>query len=134
MCMPRKVFEKVSWDSNTFTGFHAYDMDLSLQVVKAGYRVKMVWDLLVEHQNLGNTGDPEFYDSQVILFDKWKDFLPMVRGVEMNDSEIDARTQLAVSRQERHFLDVKLHKSNEYRLGNVILHPFLFIKRKLGIR
>jgi hypothetical protein len=38
----------------TLTGFHGYDLDISLAVQEKGYKVALISEIVVEHFSLGN--------------------------------------------------------------------------------
>lgn len=124
LCFPRRIFEQIRWDENMLKGFHGYDTDISLQVLNAGYDIQMVWDVLVEHKGPGNSATRAFFDSQDLIFNKWQSFLPQVRGTDMTAGEIEARELLV--RQKRMLSEMLL--SNEYRVGNILLHPKMLWK------
>lgn len=75
MCTKRDVFAKYKFDSKTFTGFHGYDIDFSLQVF-ARYEVAVVFDILVHHFSEGSF-DKTWIMNAMLVSDKWKKKLPM---------------------------------------------------------
>ena len=137
MCAPKLLFEEgvIRWDSENFDSFHCYDMDICLQTIQAGYRVAVIGGIMIEHQSFGNT-DMNYCIQSQKLFDKWKDVLPLVRGREMSEQEIEERTRMVT--QMRNYL-VQLNtvqqrydnvlKSKAYRLGKALLKPFKRLKR-----
>lgn len=59
------------FDSERFSGFHAYDVDLCLQARAAGRRV-VVDEIAVMHHTKGGLGDSEAYwRSNAVLVEKW---------------------------------------------------------------
>jgi glycosyltransferase involved in cell wall biosynthesis len=74
MCTRRDVYNQFQFDEKTFKGFHAYDMDYSLQVV-SHYKVCVVFDVLMHHFSSGNF-DRKYMDQQILLSRKWKAKLP----------------------------------------------------------
>ena len=59
------------FDSESFSGFHAYDIDLCLQARAAGKRV-VVEDIGVVHYTKGGYGDSEaFLRNDSVLVEKW---------------------------------------------------------------
>ena len=52
-----ELFERVAFDAQTFDGFHFYDIDFSLRAHRAGARLAVCQDLLVEHQSRGEFND-----------------------------------------------------------------------------
>ena len=139
MCVQRKIFSQVRWDEETFNGFHAYDLDMSLQVYNAGYEVHILWDILIEHKSYGNP-NLSFHIANQLLWDKWRNFLPLVKGVDMGPSEQQARTKIVelnkiIQKQEQEI--ARIYSSNAHRLGKMLLRPMraiykLFQKKKLN--
>lgn len=127
MCFQRKMFDYIKWDEDNFNGFHGYDTDISLQVWKSGFEVHIFWDILIEHKSCGVSG-LDFYRSLDVLYSKWSSFLPIVKGVEISESEQQARTRIAELRHEVFCLDYnyrKICKSRSYRWGMYICNPIM---------
>ena len=51
----RKVCEAVSFDQETFDGFHFYDLDFSYRAFRAGYKLTVAYDILLIHDSRGVT-------------------------------------------------------------------------------
>ena len=133
MCMPRKMFDKVYWDDNSFKGFHCYDTDMGFQVWNAGLEVHVCWDVLIEHKSLGVT-NKSFVASCSLLYNKWKNLLPMVRGVELNKSEIKLSDALCESKILYRQLELSYKSvitSKAYQFGKHILKPVSDVKKML---
>ncbi|MBC7913011.1 MAG: hypothetical protein H7Y07_02710 [Pyrinomonadaceae bacterium] len=75
MCTRRDVYSKHKFDDVVITGFHAYDIDYSLQVLTE-YKVCVVFDVLLHHYSSGNF-DRKYLDQKLILNRKWKKRLPI---------------------------------------------------------
>lgn len=135
-CIPRKLFSKISYDEINFSGFHGYDMDISLQVRKAGLKVLIVFDILVEHANIGGISNYNLLVENILkLNTKWKSELPQYAGIKMTQEELDARETDMMSYFElvleyNRVVNEKnrILKSKSYRLGKLILKPFSKIK------
>ena len=139
MCASKRLFDEgiIRWDSDNFDSFHCYDMDICLQSIRSGYRVAVIGGIMIEHQSFGNT-DMNYCIQSQKLFNKWKDVLPLVRGREMSDQEIEERTRMVT--QMRSYL-VQLNtvqqrydnvlKSKAYRLGKKILKPLKLLKKNV---
>ena len=134
MCAPKRLFDEgvIRWDSDNFDSYHCYDMDIGMQTIQAGYHVAVVGGIVIEHQSFGNT-DMNYCIQSQKLFDKWKDVLPLVRGREMSDQEIEERTRMVT--QMRSYLVMydtvqdryeAVLRSKAYRLGKILLKPFNF--------
>ena len=133
MCIPKNAFALVRWDYLTYDGFHAYDVDMSLQIWNAGLEVHLIWNVLLEHKSLG-CADDTFYDTYAKLWSKWKDVLPMRKGVELPIHEYELRTQIVELNEKlrkQHKLLSSIYSSKAYRLGNLILKPLSKIKKLL---
>lgn len=64
------------WDENSYDGFHFYDMDISMQVLKAGLKIQIVDDLLIQH-NSHSVYNESFYKNYKAFYSKWRNFLPV---------------------------------------------------------
>ena len=54
---PRRTFEQIGFDAETFDGFHFYDLDLSYRASRQGLNCAVALDLLIWHQSGGNFRD-----------------------------------------------------------------------------
>lgn len=57
LAMRSETARTVGWDAQTFTHFHAYDIDFTLRAAKMGYRIAAATDLGVLHHSRGGYGD-----------------------------------------------------------------------------
>lgn len=124
MFMPRDVFKFVCWDEKYYSGFHAYDMDICMQLLQAGYRVCVNRELLIMHywaesEMLKKQGSESFYENMRKFYEKWHKSLPIVRGIELNKQQIDLTNSLSQMAVESYMI----RESLAYRLGKAILHP-----------
>lgn len=135
MCIPRKLFNSVSWDIDTFKGFHGYDIDMSLQVWKEGFEVHIIWDVLIEHKSFGSV-DQTFYDTCELLWKKWRNYLPMVKGVDLSSSEQGLRTKIIelnnIIRKQNKLIS-QIYQSKTYRIGIFFLKPLKKIQQLLQL-
>ncbi len=74
-CCRKAVWSETGFDGKTFPGFHGYDADFSMQVFQKGYRVCVIYDVLVEHLSPGTTGKA-WALSAARFAGKWKHHLP----------------------------------------------------------
>jgi GT2 family glycosyltransferase len=74
-CARREVFEKVSFDDETFSNFHGYDVDFSL-AVNQYYKVAVTFDVLIEHLSPGSF-NKVWLSETIKLHDKWQNKLPI---------------------------------------------------------
>lgn len=80
-CIRKDLFEKIKFDEQTFTGFHLYDADISMQV---GLYAKkyVVFDILLQHVWNGDI-NKQYYTELEKFVVKWSNHLPLaVRGLE----------------------------------------------------
>ena len=84
LCVRKNVFEQFQFDETTFTGFHGYDIDFSLQV-STKYTNYVIFDMVVHHFSDG-TPDKKWVESAILLSKKWANYLP-VSIHELSSSE-----------------------------------------------
>lgn len=75
LCSRKDVLATVQFDEITFTGFHGYDMDFSLQVLQY-YRVCVSFEILLDHFSEGQH-NTAWIESALIISDKWEEKLPV---------------------------------------------------------
>jgi Glycosyltransferase like family len=75
LCARKTVFEHCSFDAQTFSGFHGYDVDFSLQVARY-FDLYVVYDIVLHHFSEGRL-DKQWLDSFITLSKKWQPQLPM---------------------------------------------------------
>lgn len=127
MCFRKTVFNGIRWDDKTFNGFHGYDTDISLQVINLGFEVHILWDVTIEHKSVG-VAKMDFYHSLDLLFEKWSDKLPMIRGAEMGESEKKARMRIVELRHECFYSEYRLREicqSRAYRWSQYLQNPMM---------
>ncbi len=76
LCMPKEIFSVCRFDDKNFHGFDCYDSDICLQILANGKKVKIVFDILIEHFSDGYSSDG-WADSVEVLADKWQSRLPI---------------------------------------------------------
>ena len=97
MFIKRACFDKgLRWDDNHFRNFHMYDMDMSMQIIHHGYRIKLLEDLWIEHLSWGNF-NKDFYEDNIIFHEKWDKFLP-VATIKVTD-EVKILSQKAAFKE-----------------------------------
>lgn len=135
-CVPRRLFPKIHFDEQTYQGFHCYDSDICMQVLKQGLDIALAEDIVIQHNSDG-TLSPQFFEQRQLWFNKWRHHLPLCRGIELSPNELNIITQMAerenrwtleasLAQQEAH----RLRATHAYRLGKTLLCPFHFLKRK----
>jgi GT2 family glycosyltransferase len=83
-CIRKNLYPTISFDTKTFKGFHCYDMDISLQILKLKYQIQVIQDMELYHKSQGSTNDA-FYFNCVLLYKKWRNSLPV--SIDINDKE-----------------------------------------------
>lgn len=76
LAFPKSIFNKIHFDSKTYKGFHCYDLDISMQVINIGYKIKVIDNILIEHFSSGNL-DNEFINTCLLFSNKWHKLLPI---------------------------------------------------------
>lgn len=131
-CIPKRLFDCISFDQNLFNDFHFYDLDISLQVFSAGYEVHVIYDILVEHIS-ESTLDVEWIESCKRFYKKWRNVLPL-STVKLNQQQ----KKIIEFENLRHLLNIL--KSNHYLFNGVMHLPWkvyplipLYLLQKTGI-
>lgn len=97
LALRKDMFNIINWDTKTFSGFHCYDIDICMQVITAGYQIKII-DILIEHYSEGNL-DHSFTESCIKFNQKWKNHLPCVLDSSVH-TQIDAHIQSVIKERE----------------------------------
>jgi GT2 family glycosyltransferase len=74
-CSRKDIFQQVAFDEKIFSGFHFYDLDISMQIHEKGYSIQVISDVTIEHFS-GGSLDRQWLDSAYIFYNKWKKQLP----------------------------------------------------------
>ena len=127
--IPKALFNSIRFDDKAYNGFHAYDMDISMQVQSLGKRVCVTDLLTVEHFWSEDSFKNQKYiakldDNLNLFYQKWKNMLPIVRGIDEPDIVIDRLNNLCIQAYDA----TKVRKSKAYRLGHLLLKPFKLFK------
>lgn len=130
--IPRHLFNQISFDENTYSGFHMYDMDICLQVHAAGKRIILTDKILLEHswsESLApHKKGMELFEKNLSLFyNKWQKEFPLLIGVD-----IPAETLNRINRLCIRACDAKVARNSaSYRLGRFLLSPLKWLQSKL---
>jgi GT2 family glycosyltransferase len=76
MCIRKSLFGQIRFDEECYKGFHFYDVDICLQINRAGYKLFSVFDILIRHYSNG-TLNLNWCDNALICHNKWKAVLPL---------------------------------------------------------
>ena len=92
LCMRQVVFVHLQFDE-TLGGFHAYDLDISIQSHVAKFTNYVVYDIFIEHLSIGNF-NKEYFERTIAVFKKWEKFLPISTKNFFKKSIVDDKKQL----------------------------------------
>jgi GT2 family glycosyltransferase len=74
-CVRKSLFSMIRFDDATFSGFHYYDMDISLQIQQNGYKLLNVYDISIQHSS--GKLDTIWLNNALLLQKKWANNLPI---------------------------------------------------------
>jgi GT2 family glycosyltransferase len=74
-CVRKSLFSMIRFDDTTFSGFHYYDMDISLQIQQKGYKLLSVYDISIQHSS--GKLDTIWLNNALLLQKKWENNLPI---------------------------------------------------------
>jgi hypothetical protein len=86
LCTRKEIFDRIKFDEINFKGFHGYDIDYSLQILKE-FKVAVVFDILLHHYSEGKP-DGNWLKSAFIISKKWRSSLP-VSAYNLSDKEFN---------------------------------------------
>ena len=124
------LFDSIRFDDITYSGFHAYDVDICMQVQNLGYKVCACNKVLIEHcwsESASATKKGyELIDHNLSLFvSKFKEYLPIHKGVEgVPESVWERLNGFFLS----DYAARQVRKSKSYRLGRAVLSPFKWLR------
>jgi len=73
----KSLFEKtLCWDADTYKYFDMYDMDICMQVISNGGKVRTMENVHIDHKSGGNFS-PRFYEECKKFHKKWDSMLPV---------------------------------------------------------
>lgn len=75
-CIKADCFNKISFDTKTYSGFHFYDIDISLQLHKQGYKIVCLPNIQIKHLSGGHTNESWLRNS-FLFASKWRNYLPL---------------------------------------------------------
>lgn len=75
-CIQKELFNNISFDEKSFTGFHFYDVDISLQIKHLGYEICSLYNISMTHSD--GKLDPVWLQNALILQKKWEKQLPFL--------------------------------------------------------
>lgn len=130
MYIPRRLFPSLHFDDHLFSGFHGYDMDISMQVQALGKRVVVCNHIESEHgwderkwEDKGMTRP--LYCAMEVFYGKWAHALPIMRGFTPPNLEL---SNILLLWKDSYLLR-KTKESRSYRLGKRMLQPVKWLKK-----
>ena len=72
----KELFQDIHWDEHTYHGFHMYDMDLCMQIISHGMKIRLANEVWIQHNSYGNW-NVDFFQGCLLFHDKWDAFLPI---------------------------------------------------------
>ena len=75
ICVRKSLFSMIRFDDSTFSGFHYYDIDISLQIHQQGYNLLNVYDIAIKHSS--GKIDEKWLENAILSQKKWEKFLPL---------------------------------------------------------
>lgn len=126
----KSLFDRIAFDERTYKGFHLYDMDLCMQVIKSGYKVCVIRDVLTEHcwsesKQFTKQGG-ELFDHNLELFsNKWHSCLSVNKGLDLPTEVFSRVNELFHQAYSAH----QIRRSMAYRLGKKVLSPLKRLKQ-----
>lgn len=119
------LFDRIGFDEKTYKGFHLYDMDICMQVIKADGKVCVCRDVLAEHcwsesKQFSKQGAELFTENLGRFTEKWHKYLPIHRGLTLPQEVFERVNALYGQLYEAK----QVRKSKAYLLGKTLLYPF----------
>lgn len=121
-CMTKAFAKEIYFDDRLFNSFHAYDMDICMQTLKYGKRVVVAPNILIEHFSMGNTRE-SYFNQLELCFYKWKDYLPIWRGINISTEDVKRMTNILRSYQNVIRRNIVIENSKAYKIGRILLYP-----------
>lgn len=118
ICIKKELFNKIQFDEYTYSGFHFYDYDVCMQGINNGFKVAVIYDILIEHFSYGFK-DKGWIENSSAFAEKWSHLLPI--GLEKND-EITCREMLGKALLKYKSVLENNHYSPEYIDGFMRKH------------
>jgi hypothetical protein len=102
ICCQKKAWQENKFDSNTFREFHFYDLDFTMQLFRKGFKVRVLYNVLIEHLSEGSLNESWIRGAQ-LFSRKWKHHLP----ISVKDLGA-AKMKKLESENGKYFLDLML--------------------------
>ncbi len=105
----KAVWEQNQFDSDTFKGFHCYDLDFCLQAGK-NYKLMVCYQLLIEHFSSGSE-NKNWAIASIQLSKKWNQYLPV--------GEVDHKNKIAIEWRQKRLFALKM-KINGFGVSQIL--------------
>lgn len=76
MFTTKQIFDYIRWDDVLFKRFDMYDMDISMQILKSGKKIRVLPGVHIDHKSNGNYSKA-FYEACMDFHKKWDHMLPV---------------------------------------------------------
>ena len=76
LCMHRRVWQSIRFDEKRLTGFHCYDLDITIAAAAKGFANYVCHTVLLKHYSTG-AYSKGWYEAMELLHAKWHDTLPL---------------------------------------------------------
>lgn len=127
----KRVWKECPFSQDFLTGFHCYDVDITLKVANAGYKNYVTNKLLVEHFSAGSFSESWRIDT-IRLHNKWKHQLPMFAS-SLSKEYIAKHSPKAFYNSIKHMVkfDLYIDYSPSEIATHIMKHPFNISSWKL---
>ena len=127
-CMPKRVCNLIRFDNINYSGFHCYDLDISMQIHEIGKRVVVTTSILIEHKSMGVL-NASYYSQLDVFSKKWQSHLPIIIGNNTDIIDFDQYLSILSSYQRSERKANLIIRSHAYRIGSFLMKPVKLIKR-----
>lgn len=131
-CMRRNMFDLVKFDEDRFVGFHCYDNDICMQVVKSGRKIVLADNILIEHKSEGVL-NKQWVSNANIWYKKWKKSLPVYVTKLDKDKSKAIMSHCCNKYSTLSFACGKYGLAFRYYLKSIFLYPYKLSKYKIFI-
>ena len=115
-CIRKSLFKHITFDETTYSGFHCYDSDICMQISELDYSIAVTFDILIKHKAIAEV-DMSYFNAIKAWHNKWKSFLPLLRGISISNEEMDRITGLIYDSIENEEKYIRLKTSKAFHLG-----------------
>lgn len=128
LCIKKELFSKISWDIETFHGFHCYDLDICMQVMQTGEKVMVAKDIKIEHFSTGNPTE-SFAEGCALFSKKWNRMLPVYVDSISKNTAIKIQERCMTEYLKAFPLAIRYKHIQNHPIGNKIFSLMKVLKR-----